>query len=58
MKKKKKIPDGSEQISTSFTNAATLLGESIRTVGLKLSRSITFEDEHFRALSKISDHLM
>ncbi|MBA0749379.1 hypothetical protein Gogos_003321, partial [Gossypium gossypioides] len=86
--KKKKIPDESEQISTSLTNAATLLGENIRTAGLELSRSIAskvliqgksemfgqestqklylalceveglIEEDHFHALSKISDHPM
>ncbi|MFQ6657308.1 hypothetical protein Gotur_027045 [Gossypium turneri] len=58
-KKKKKISDGSEQISTSITNAVMLLGENIRTVGLELSRSIASEkDERYRALSKIPDHPM
>ncbi|MBA0760125.1 hypothetical protein Gotri_022903 [Gossypium trilobum] len=79
-KKKKKISDGSEKISTSITDAAMLLGENIRTVGLELSRSIASnkvlqeiaqklypalcevegltKDEHFHALSKISDHPM
>ncbi|KAK5846824.1 hypothetical protein PVK06_003123 [Gossypium arboreum] len=42
-RRKKKIIDGSEQISTSLTDAAILLGENIRTVGLKLSRSIASE---------------
>ncbi|MBA0607533.1 hypothetical protein Godav_019820 [Gossypium davidsonii] len=40
-KKKKKISDGSEKISTSITDAAMLLGENIWTVGLELSKSIT-----------------
>ncbi|MBA0753434.1 hypothetical protein Gogos_021859 [Gossypium gossypioides] len=40
-KKKKMISDASEQISsTSFTDAATLLGENIRTIGFEISRSI------------------
>ncbi|MBA0606934.1 hypothetical protein Godav_019325, partial [Gossypium davidsonii] len=43
-KKKKKISNASEQISsTLFTDAATLLGENIRTVGLEISRSIASE---------------
>ncbi|MBA0678651.1 hypothetical protein Goari_019980 [Gossypium aridum] len=42
-KKKKKISDGSEQISASITNAAIFLGEKIRTVDLELSRSIASE---------------
>ncbi|MBA0644392.1 hypothetical protein Goklo_028559 [Gossypium klotzschianum] len=42
-KKKKKISDGSEQISASITNAAIFLGEKIRTVHLELSRSIASE---------------
>ncbi|MBA0877695.1 hypothetical protein Goshw_019808 [Gossypium schwendimanii] len=43
-KKKKKIYDTSEQISsTSFTDAATLLTENIQTVGLEISRSIASE---------------
>ncbi|MBA0606930.1 hypothetical protein Godav_019325 [Gossypium davidsonii] len=57
-KKKKKISNASEQISsTLFTDAATLLGENIRTVGLEISRieGLT-EDERYRALSKIPDH--
>ncbi|MFQ6621705.1 hypothetical protein Gotur_002208 [Gossypium turneri] len=88
-KRKKKISDASEQISsTLFTDAATLFGENIRTVGLEISRSIASEvliqqkskmviqesaltlyptlckveglteDERYRALSKIPDHLM
>ncbi|MBA0747685.1 hypothetical protein Gogos_004579 [Gossypium gossypioides] len=35
--------DGIEQISTSITNAALLLRENIRIVGLELSRSIASE---------------
>ncbi|MBA0770768.1 hypothetical protein Gotri_019361, partial [Gossypium trilobum] len=35
--------DGSEQISTSITDDAMLLGENIRTLGLELNRSIAFE---------------
>ncbi|KAA3473974.1 Chaperone DnaK [Gossypium australe] len=42
-KKQKKISDGSEQISTSIIDASMLLGENIRIVGLKLSRSIASE---------------
>ncbi|MBA0759535.1 hypothetical protein Gotri_022417 [Gossypium trilobum] len=43
-RRKKKISDASEQISsTLFTDAATLLGENIRTVGLEISRSIASE---------------
>ncbi|KAG8491173.1 hypothetical protein CXB51_014422 [Gossypium anomalum] len=42
-KKKKKIYDGSEQISTSISNVSILLGENIRTIGLELSRSIASE---------------
>ncbi|MBA0628871.1 hypothetical protein Godav_023509, partial [Gossypium davidsonii] len=43
-KKKKKISNASDHISsTSFTNAATLLAENIRTVGLEISRSIFSE---------------
>ncbi|MBA0803197.1 hypothetical protein Gohar_013438 [Gossypium harknessii] len=43
-KKKKKISDVSEQISsTSLIGATTLLGENIRTIGLELSRSIASE---------------
>ncbi|MBA0568384.1 hypothetical protein Golob_005883, partial [Gossypium lobatum] len=42
-KKKKKIYDGSEQISTSITDVAVLLRENIRTIGLELSRSIASE---------------
>ncbi|MFQ6635063.1 hypothetical protein Gotur_011066 [Gossypium turneri] len=41
--RRKKIFDGSEQISTSITDDAMLLGENIRTVGLELNRSIAFE---------------
>ncbi|MFQ6629505.1 hypothetical protein Gotur_006592 [Gossypium turneri] len=37
---KKKIFKTSEQISTSFTDVATLLAENIWTVSLKISRSI------------------
>ncbi|KAA3474628.1 Chaperone DnaK [Gossypium australe] len=37
------ISDGSEQISISLTDAATLLGKNIRTVGLELSKSIASE---------------
>ncbi|KHG03701.1 Putative general secretion pathway L-type yghE [Gossypium arboreum] len=48
-KKKKKMNDGIAHISTSITNAAMLLGEIIRIVGLELSRSI-------HALRKIPDH--
>ncbi|MFQ6629497.1 hypothetical protein Gotur_006592 [Gossypium turneri] len=39
-KMKKKIFKTSEQISTSFTDVATLLAENIWTVSLKISRSI------------------
>ncbi|MBA0777824.1 hypothetical protein Gotri_005795 [Gossypium trilobum] len=42
-RRKKKIYDGSEQISTSITGVAVLLRENIRTIGLKLSRSIASE---------------
>ncbi|KHG30340.1 hypothetical protein F383_08580 [Gossypium arboreum] len=43
-KKKKKISDGSDHISsTLFTDAATLLAENIRTIGLEISRSIASE---------------
>ncbi|MFQ6620198.1 hypothetical protein Gotur_000565 [Gossypium turneri] len=43
-KKKKMISDASEKISsTSFTDAATLLGENIRTIGFEISRSIASE---------------
>ncbi|MBA0754279.1 hypothetical protein Gogos_021248, partial [Gossypium gossypioides] len=43
-KKKKKIYDKSEQISsTSFTDAATLLAENIQAVGHEISRSIASE---------------
>ncbi|MBA0785372.1 hypothetical protein Gotri_024933, partial [Gossypium trilobum] len=42
-KKKKKISDESEQISTSITDVVMLLGENIQTIGLELSRSIAFE---------------
>ncbi|MBA0785373.1 hypothetical protein Gotri_024933 [Gossypium trilobum] len=56
-KKKKKISDESEQISTSITDVVMLLGENIQTIGLELSRSIAFEkDECYRALRKIPDH--
>ncbi|KAH1033665.1 hypothetical protein J1N35_045839 [Gossypium stocksii] len=41
-KKKKKISDASD-FSTSFNDAATLLAENIRTVGLDISKSITSE---------------
>ncbi|MBA0625288.1 hypothetical protein Godav_010502 [Gossypium davidsonii] len=55
--RKKKMDDGIEQISTSITDVAMLLGENIRTVGLKLSRSIALEkDERYRALRKIPNH--
>ncbi|MBA0822254.1 hypothetical protein Goarm_019066, partial [Gossypium armourianum] len=37
------MDDGIEEISTSIPDAAMLLGENIRTVGLKLSRSIASE---------------
>ncbi|MFQ6643007.1 hypothetical protein Gotur_017603 [Gossypium turneri] len=56
-RRKKKIYDGSEQISTSIIDVAVLLRENIRTIGLKLSRSIASEkDEHYCTLSKIPDH--
>ncbi|MBA0828560.1 hypothetical protein Goarm_013226 [Gossypium armourianum] len=42
-KMKKKIFKTSEQISTSFTDVATLLAENIWTVGLKISRTIASE---------------
>ncbi|MBA0826420.1 hypothetical protein Goarm_011273 [Gossypium armourianum] len=43
-KKKKKISDASDQISsTSFTDSATLLAKNIRTVGLQIRRSIASE---------------
>ncbi|MBA0610938.1 hypothetical protein Godav_011673 [Gossypium davidsonii] len=43
-KKKKKISDASEQISsTSFTDSATLLAKNIRTAGLQIRRSIASE---------------
>ncbi|MBA0802966.1 hypothetical protein Gohar_013220, partial [Gossypium harknessii] len=43
-RRKKKIFDASEQISsTSFIDAATLLGENTQTVGLEISRSIASE---------------
>ncbi|MFQ6626472.1 hypothetical protein Gotur_005013 [Gossypium turneri] len=43
-KKKKKISDASEQISsTSFTDSATLLAKNIQTVGLQIRRSIASE---------------
>ncbi|KAK5846762.1 hypothetical protein PVK06_003060 [Gossypium arboreum] len=42
-KKKKKISDGSEQISTSIADAAMFLGENIRIVDLELIRSIASE---------------
>ncbi|MBA0653827.1 hypothetical protein Goklo_020953, partial [Gossypium klotzschianum] len=43
-RRKKKISDTSDHISsTSFTDAATLLVEKIRTVGIEISRSIAFE---------------
>ncbi|MBA0756635.1 hypothetical protein Gogos_021668, partial [Gossypium gossypioides] len=42
-RRNKKISDGSEQISTSITNAAMLLRGNIQTVGLELSRSIASE---------------
>ncbi|MBA0761711.1 hypothetical protein Gotri_024322 [Gossypium trilobum] len=55
--KKKKIYDGSEQISTSIIDVDMLLGENMRIVSLELNRSIAFKkDECYRALSKISDH--
>ncbi|KAG8478688.1 hypothetical protein CXB51_028509 [Gossypium anomalum] len=41
-KKKKKIYDASD-FSTSFNDAATLLAENIRTVGLEISKSIASE---------------
>ncbi|MFQ6626261.1 hypothetical protein Gotur_004642, partial [Gossypium turneri] len=42
--KKKKISDASDHISsTSFIDAATLLVENIRNIGLKISRSIASE---------------
>ncbi|MBA0819323.1 hypothetical protein Gohar_019753 [Gossypium harknessii] len=37
------MDDGIEEISTSITEAAMLLGENIRTAGLELSRSIASE---------------
>ncbi|MBA0618444.1 hypothetical protein Godav_027794 [Gossypium davidsonii] len=57
-RRKKKISDTSDHISsTSFTDAATLLVEKIRTVGIEISRikGLT-EDERYRVLSKIPDH--
>ncbi|MBA0676434.1 hypothetical protein Goari_017911 [Gossypium aridum] len=43
-RRKKKISDASEQISsTLFTDAATLLGGNIQIVGLEISRSISSE---------------
>ncbi|KAH1082390.1 hypothetical protein J1N35_022151 [Gossypium stocksii] len=42
-KKQKKIFDGSEQISTSITSVAMLLGENIRIVSLELNRSTASE---------------
>ncbi|KAH1074160.1 hypothetical protein J1N35_026488 [Gossypium stocksii] len=41
--RKKKISDASEQIFSSFIDAATLLAENIRIVGLEISRSIGCE---------------
>ncbi|MBA0878198.1 hypothetical protein Goshw_006241, partial [Gossypium schwendimanii] len=40
-KKKKKISNASDHISTSFHDAVTLLAENIRTVGVEISRIIT-----------------
>ncbi|KAK5842672.1 hypothetical protein PVK06_005055 [Gossypium arboreum] len=42
LKKKKKISDASD-FSTSFNDAAALLAENIRTVGLEISKSIASE---------------
>ncbi|KHG06168.1 Ribosome biogenesis nsa-2 [Gossypium arboreum] len=42
-RRKKNVYDGSEQVSTSINDAAMLLGENIRTVGLELSKSIASE---------------
>ncbi|KHG29870.1 Microsomal triglyceride transfer large subunit [Gossypium arboreum] len=43
-RRKKKIFDASDHISsTSFTDAATLLAENIRTIGVEISRSIASE---------------
>ncbi|KAK8292697.1 hypothetical protein V6Z12_D06G138100 [Gossypium hirsutum] len=43
-RRKKKISDASDHISsTSFHDAATLLEEKIRTVGVEISKSIAFE---------------
>ncbi|MBA0636480.1 hypothetical protein Godav_025326 [Gossypium davidsonii] len=43
-KRKKNIFDASDHISfTSFNDAATLLAENIRTVGVEISRSIASE---------------
>ncbi|KAA3484480.1 Chaperone DnaK [Gossypium australe] len=68
--KKKKKFDVSEQISsTSLIDATTLLGENIRTVGLKLKNDQKLylalgevegltEDEGFLALSEIPDYPM
>ncbi|KHG18885.1 Solute carrier family 25 member 48 [Gossypium arboreum] len=43
-KKNKKISDAGDHISsTSFIDVATLLAENIRTVGLKINRSIASE---------------
>ncbi|MBA0755890.1 hypothetical protein Gogos_022289 [Gossypium gossypioides] len=42
-RRKKKMDDGIEQISTLITDAAMLLVENIRAIGLELSRSIASE---------------
>ncbi|MBA0675316.1 hypothetical protein Goari_016868, partial [Gossypium aridum] len=57
-KKKKKSSEASEpNSSTSLIDAATLLGNNIRTVDLQLSEieSLTY-DEQIDALIKICDH--
>ncbi|MBA0758329.1 hypothetical protein Gotri_021337, partial [Gossypium trilobum] len=43
LQRRKKMDDGIEEISTLITDAAMLLGENIRTVGLELIRSIASE---------------
>ncbi|XP_016675754.1 uncharacterized protein At2g29880 isoform X2 [Gossypium hirsutum] len=63
-KKKKKISDASD-FSTSFNDAAALLVESIRTVGLKISKSILrsgnstkVRNDHSRKCSEIISNIM
>ncbi|MFQ6624380.1 hypothetical protein Gotur_003764 [Gossypium turneri] len=52
-KKKKKNSDASDNISSSFHEAATLLVENMRAIGEQISLTV---DERYRALSKIPDH--